>query len=161
MNHKDLTNFRVPLPINNKYKTRNCDKYTKNGICPYGQRCLFIHPDLDSLKQVTASPASSQQLRQQMPFEAIENKMHGTTTLSMPNRTLFAASLPMSMSQCHYQRSMAGRNLFPHVSEWRINWEYVPNSCIIYFKNSKNLFKRIFKIDISLFILFRFWSVCI
>uniref|UniRef100_A0A914P5Q6 C3H1-type domain-containing protein n=1 Tax=Panagrolaimus davidi TaxID=227884 RepID=A0A914P5Q6_9BILA len=35
------------LPIRNtlKYKTKLCDKYTTTGICPYGSRCLFIHPD--------------------------------------------------------------------------------------------------------------------
>lgn len=35
------------LPIRNtlKYKTKLCDKYTTTGVCPYGSRCLFIHPD--------------------------------------------------------------------------------------------------------------------
>ncbi|KAK6047520.1 hypothetical protein COOONC_14975, partial [Cooperia oncophora] len=34
----------VPCQIN-KYKTKLCDKYTTTGLCPYGDRCLFIHPD--------------------------------------------------------------------------------------------------------------------
>jgi len=29
----------------NKYKTRLCEKYTVRGCCPYGNRCLFIHPE--------------------------------------------------------------------------------------------------------------------
>ncbi|VDO35572.1 unnamed protein product [Onchocerca flexuosa] len=30
---------------NPKYKTKLCDKYTMAGLCPYGDRCLFIHPE--------------------------------------------------------------------------------------------------------------------
>lgn len=36
--------FRV-VAKNSKYKTKLCDKYTITGLCPYGERCLFIHPN--------------------------------------------------------------------------------------------------------------------
>uniref|UniRef100_A0A915D8J7 C3H1-type domain-containing protein n=1 Tax=Ditylenchus dipsaci TaxID=166011 RepID=A0A915D8J7_9BILA len=36
------------LADNPRYKTRPCEKFVKKGICPYGPRCLFIHPDLSS-----------------------------------------------------------------------------------------------------------------
>uniref|UniRef100_A0A914GYM5 C3H1-type domain-containing protein n=1 Tax=Globodera rostochiensis TaxID=31243 RepID=A0A914GYM5_GLORO len=40
---EELRVATVPLPINDKYKTRLCDKYA-SGVCPFGERCLFIHP---------------------------------------------------------------------------------------------------------------------
>lgn len=50
--------FRNPPPINSKYKTRPCEKYVKRGICPYGERCLFIHPERDSNSSLTPSSPS-------------------------------------------------------------------------------------------------------
>lgn len=49
--------FSFPPPSINtrKYKTRLCDKYTKKGICPYGQRCLFIHPEMPTDLMDTSS----------------------------------------------------------------------------------------------------------
>lgn len=36
--------FRTQIRNHLKYKTKLCEKYTTSGICPYGSRCLFIHP---------------------------------------------------------------------------------------------------------------------
>ena len=36
-------NFR-PNRQNPKFKTRICENYTTTGICPFGNRCFFIHP---------------------------------------------------------------------------------------------------------------------
>lgn len=33
---------------NPKYKTRVCENYTTTGICPFGNRCFFIHPQPNS-----------------------------------------------------------------------------------------------------------------
>ena len=44
-NLKQILTFRVAPKQNSKYKTKLCDKYTTTGLCPYGSRCLFIHPD--------------------------------------------------------------------------------------------------------------------
>jgi len=49
-----------------KYKSRLCDKYTLEGICPYGSRCLFIHPGIDM---------PFEQCLHLMPFMSVEQVM--------------------------------------------------------------------------------------
>ncbi|KAI1714735.1 zinc finger c-x8-C-x5-C-x3-H type (and similar) domain-containing protein [Ditylenchus destructor] len=44
------TCFESSMAANRKYKTRVCDKFVNQGICPYGERCLFIHPDVPYLQ---------------------------------------------------------------------------------------------------------------
>ena len=41
----NLKYFQSQPRQNQKYRTKLCDKYTKQGVCPYGERCLFIHPN--------------------------------------------------------------------------------------------------------------------
>ena len=49
--------FAFRLPVDNpKYKTKLCDKYTKTGVCPYGDRCLFIHPKSMGSGDVASNP---------------------------------------------------------------------------------------------------------
>ena len=28
-----------------KLKTKYCEKYTMNGVCPFGDNCHFVHPN--------------------------------------------------------------------------------------------------------------------
>jgi len=44
---------RPPIKNPSKYRTRLCEKYTVRGCCPYGNRCLFIHPNPSEMLAVT------------------------------------------------------------------------------------------------------------
>lgn len=43
------------LADNPKYKTRLCTKFVNRGICPYGRRCLFIHPTSTTEEDLVAA----------------------------------------------------------------------------------------------------------
>jgi hypothetical protein len=107
--------FSVPLPINSKYKTRLCDKYTNLGICPYGNRCLFIHPE-DQQELKNSPNATTEGDEMEMPLLPSQppapppNTPLSSRVLEPKQRPLDSPVLPAKAQQRHVPVPLASIN---------------------------------------------------
>ncbi|KHN79300.1 Tristetraprolin [Toxocara canis] len=91
---------RIPIK-NAKYKTKLCDKYTVTGLCPYGNRCLFIHPDADDHNAYIRPDRLAKMEHERQALASLQQQGSGVTAVATQQQTPLTSRPPLPPARAH------------------------------------------------------------
>ncbi|VDM47826.1 unnamed protein product [Toxocara canis] len=97
---EELRPCKIPIK-NAKYKTKLCDKYTVTGLCPYGNRCLFIHPDADDHNAYIRPDRLAKMEHERQALASLQQQGSGVTAVATQQQTPLTSRPPLPPARAH------------------------------------------------------------